>query len=81
MRAVGAYTPRRFVRVFLVTIGAMPVSRPTVERFLAQPGVDYPIVHPHLRLETTRPLAELVPDVLAWLDACEHDPGTQWKTS
>ena len=44
-----------------------------VERFLAQPGVDYPIAHPHLRLDTTRPLDELVSQLLAWLDAWEGD--------
>jgi predicted kinase len=44
-----------------------------VERFLAQPGVDFPIAHPHLRLDTTRPLDELVSQVLAWLDAWEGD--------
>jgi predicted kinase len=51
-----------------------------VERFLAQPGVDYPIAHPHLRLDTTRSLAELVSEILVWLDAWEGDRDSQWKT-
>jgi predicted kinase len=52
-----------------------------VERFLAQPGVDYPIVHPQLRIETTRPLAQLVSEVVVWLDELERNPGSPWKTS
>jgi predicted kinase len=44
-----------------------------VERFLGRSGVDYPIAHPHLRLETTRSLDELVSQVLVWLEAWEGD--------
>ncbi len=39
-----------------------------VQRFLAQPGVTHPIADPHLTLDTTKPLDDLVAQTLAWLD-------------
>ena len=38
-----------------------------VQRFLAQPGATYAITDPRLSLDTTRPLDDLVTEVLAWL--------------
>jgi predicted kinase len=38
-----------------------------VERFLAQPGADYPNIDACLDVDTTRPLAALVAEVLRWL--------------
>lgn len=39
-----------------------------VQRFLAQPEAYYPISGPHLIVDTARPLAETVEEVLRWLD-------------
>jgi predicted kinase len=38
-----------------------------VQRFLAQPGVDYPIIHPHLIVDTARPLSKVVDEIVDWL--------------
>jgi SAM-dependent methyltransferase/predicted kinase len=41
-----------------------------VQTFLAQPGVDYPTAVPHLVVDTARPLAPLVDEIVGWL--CEQ---------
>lgn len=38
-----------------------------VQRFLAQSEVTYTLADPHLSLDTTRPVEDLVADTLAWL--------------
>ena len=44
-----------------------------VQRFLAQPGMTYPIVGPHVSLDTTRPLDDLVAEVLRWLGQLDSE--------
>ena len=44
-----------------------------VQRFLSQPGAQYPIAVPHLALDTTRPLDDLVAEVLAWLSQMSNE--------
>lgn len=39
-----------------------------VQRFLAQPGATYTMTDPHLSLDTTKPLDDLVAETLAWMD-------------
>jgi predicted kinase len=38
-----------------------------VQAFLAQPGVNFPLSSPHLVVDTARPLATLIEDIVAWL--------------
>jgi predicted kinase len=46
-----------------------------VQRFLAQPQAMYVITDPHLSLDTTKPLDELVTATLAWLDRLNDEEG------
>jgi predicted kinase len=38
-----------------------------VQRFLAQPEASYPVVDPHLIVDTARPISELAAEVITWL--------------
>jgi ribosomal-protein-serine acetyltransferase len=52
-----------------------------VQRFLAQPGATYPVADPHLALDTTRRLDDLVAATLMWLDQLNDEDAKRPTTT